>query len=201
LQKQTTDALAARRDSLRQAFFQALGQVESQALARAGFNQSADQFQQTMAYNQQQAAQAQANANRSFAEQQREYNLSRKDARLAAAAAGGKAGASSSTPWTAYGMTPTQWRSATTDAIGQANKAANAGVPVQQFMDELTRVGNVPPEVTLEAVRRIYGALKPVNPHVHPKLEAAYQSYRQWLSDYYAQTGGTTPSQTAGRHR
>jgi hypothetical protein len=89
LRKQQLDALSTRRDQLRQSFFQALGQVQSNALARAGFNQSADQFHQQMAATAAANAQSQANTDRAFAEQQREYNLSRRDANRAASASGG----------------------------------------------------------------------------------------------------------------
>jgi hypothetical protein len=88
LRKQQTDALSNRRDQLRQSFFQALGQVQSQALARAGFNQSADQFHQQMAASNAANALSQANTNRSFNEQVREFNISRKDAKKAQTAAG-----------------------------------------------------------------------------------------------------------------
>jgi hypothetical protein len=86
--KQTTDALAARRDSLRQAFFQALQQVQGNALQRASFNQSSSQFAQQMAAQNAQNAQSQANTDRAFAEQQREYNLSRQDAQRVASSSG-----------------------------------------------------------------------------------------------------------------
>ena len=114
-----------RRDPLSQAFFQALQQVQAQGMQAAQFNQGQYQFGQNMALQQAQMAQqasqfgaSQAAGAASLAEQRREYNLSRKDAQKAAALAGGQAG-SSTTPWTAYGMSPTQWRAATTDALSR----------------------------------------------------------------------------------
>lgn len=93
------DALSSRRDQLSQAFFQALQQVQGNALQRAQFNMSSDQFGQQMAQSASQFAaqmaqsradnaQSQANADRSFNEGVREFNLSRKDQKAAASAAG-----------------------------------------------------------------------------------------------------------------
>jgi hypothetical protein len=67
LQKNLLDALSNRRDSLSQAFFQALQQVQSQALQQAGMVQSGQQFQQQMAQSNAQFAQ-------NFGLQQQQYN-------------------------------------------------------------------------------------------------------------------------------
>lgn len=96
LRKSQQDALQTRRDQLRQSFFQAMGQVQQTALAKAGFNQSADQFQQQMQAQLAANAQSQANANRSFNEQVREFNLQRNDAQKQAAKTAG--------------LSPSEWR-------------------------------------------------------------------------------------------
>lgn len=73
IRKQMQDALANRRDQVRQAYFPALSEVQGQALQRAGFNQSTDQFRQNMRLQQAQMAQSASQFNQSFGLQQQQY--------------------------------------------------------------------------------------------------------------------------------
>ena len=91
INKSMLDALANRRDTLSQAFFQALNQVQSQHLQMAGFNQSADQFQQQMAQSQAQMAEGIREFNASQAQSQSQFNdqMAYNYASLAAQTGGG----------------------------------------------------------------------------------------------------------------
>lgn len=70
LNKQEQAAVQSRADALRSAFFQALQQVQGQALAKAQFNQSSSQFAQNYALQQQQLAQSAAASRASLAASQ-----------------------------------------------------------------------------------------------------------------------------------
>jgi hypothetical protein len=208
LQKQTTDALAARRDSLRQAFFQALQQVQGNALARASFNQSADQFSQQMAAQQQANALSQSNANRSFAEGVREFNLNRKDAHAAAAASA-----------SAAGFTPNEvqtFRSDIYDAIATAKK----GIPYMGAHNQLHKGGpggpprwRVPPAPLgaphepgqSNSIFAMYQFLSQrYDPHLQPlilaELQAAYPK-ATWKIFAQQMTGGGGVVGAQQRHR
>jgi len=122
------DALGSRRDSLSQAFFQALQQVQSNHLAQAQFNQSSDQFRQQMAQSAAQMAEqarefntSQANSMAQFNAQQaesiREFNATRRDNRRAAAQTA-----------TGLGYTPNEIQGMRAD-IYDAIATAKKGVP------------------------------------------------------------------------
>jgi hypothetical protein len=212
LRKQQTDALSNRRDQLRQSFFQALGQVQSQALARAGFNQSADQFHQQMLASQaaaatqaSQFAQSQASSAASLAEQQREYNLTRRDANRAASASGGATAAQ-------LGITPHELISYQ-QTIAQNIYDAKQGVPHKNEKGQILRghwdVHPAPDGAPREpnqpnSIFALYSFLNQQYPQLQivvlQALKSAYppSTWKTFVNATFGQ--GTTPG-LAGRHR
>ena len=176
-------ALQQRRVALHQAFMQAVPQVQQNALNMATAAANID-----LNNRQLQAQIAQANA--SLGERAREFNISSAQsdkhfwANLAAQYGGtsaiGKNGVPAQ-PWKNYNMTPTQWRSADTDARQGAAQAEYQGVTVEQYLQRAIQINNIPPELALKAVRIVYGGLKGANQKTQPAKYKLYQDYVHWL--------------------
>lgn len=185
------DALRQRSDAKRQAYMQALPQVQQNAMAMAQanasifqndrqFGEAQRQFNQQLSQNQSQFDAGQSLQWAQLAEQHAQFNSSQRQQWRQFVLSSQAAGKSSTAA--KLGFTPTQWRSAQREAAAGAGQAIDHGVPVDRFISDAVTRG-IPKELAVWTALRTYGKLKGPNPRVHPKRAAAYQSFVNWMID------------------
>jgi len=166
INKNLTDALANRRDALSQAFFQALNQVQGQALQRASFNEQAQVQQQQLGLQYAQLAQQTRESNRQYglARDQliAQYGFDPTTGHFIQGSQG--AGSTIQGIAKAYGLTPNEVITLQGHTSTQVEQLLAQGVPWRSALARAEANG-VPPQLALSSIISIYS-----NPPAPPSL-------------------------------
>lgn len=195
-----TEALRQRAEGISQALPAIYNTLQQQALAQAQSNRDYSLQNRQFRYGKRQAVQDRAFQERQFAEQTREFNVQQKLARKQFIA--DQKASLQKSPYT-----PSQISAFRATASGETAKAINAGVGPQQFIDELIQAG-VPREVASQSAAYAYGRFAdrvvrsgnvPQFLEQNPVRGRAFSAYQAWVKQLQHMYGGKKRKRRAGQ--